>query len=193
MLRSTRPARTEAHVVGSRFGQRHKLFNAAYRHRRVHDQHIGQRCQQRHRCEILKRVVGQLAVQAAADGMRRNRAAQYRITVRRCLGHQLRTDGPGGAGTIIDDDLLAPGIAEALTDNARQNIRHAPRRKGHDIADGFGGIGRLRCLGTGPADDGQTNHRQRGQRYRAGGRVEKNSRVLNESTIKYQHAEAPCG
>jgi hypothetical protein len=70
-----------------------------------------------------------------------DRAAYQRVAVGRRLGHELGAERAAGAGTVVHDDLLAPGFAQLLRDQAAQDVGRAARLERHDIAYGFRRIG----------------------------------------------------
>src|SRR6516225_9050461 len=76
------------------------------------------------RDEVLLLVVGELAV-AIEGGIDRERSGlgdQQRVAVGRGLGHGLRADDVGGAALVLDDDLLAPRLREALGARATTSV-----------------------------------------------------------------------
>ena len=136
-------AGTEAEIAGARFGDHDQLLHRFHRQRGMHDQNVRRRRHQRHRREILLRVVGQLAIEARVHRMRTGIAHDQRVTVGRRLGDEFRTDDAARARPRLDHHPVAQRIGELLPDRARHQVRPAARRRGHDHADRFGRI-RLR-------------------------------------------------
>jgi hypothetical protein len=62
-----------------------------------------------------------------------------RIAVRSGLRHELDPQVAAGARAVVDDDLLAPRLGELLADRAREQIRGADGREGHDDRIAFAG------------------------------------------------------
>ena len=68
-----------------------------------------------------------------------------RIAVSRRLRRRRRTDIAAGAGTILHEHRLAPGLAQLLRDDTAERIDGAPGSECDDDADGSVGIGLRRC------------------------------------------------
>jgi hypothetical protein len=113
------------------------------------DQYSGRQGYQRDRCEIFERVVLEVLVQTIGDDDVAERPHDQRVTVRRRARHQFGADRAGSARPVVDNDLLAPGFAHFLTQQARQDIGVAARCVGHHEADGFCGV---RLPGSGPGE-----------------------------------------
>ena len=60
---------------------------------------------------------------------------QQRQAVGRRFRHDLRADRGVGAGAVLDHDRLAPVLAHALADEARDDVGRPARRERHDDAD----------------------------------------------------------
>src|SRR5262249_44612808 len=88
--------------------------------------------------EILRSVERQLCVQARVDRLRAHRAEEQRVAVGRRARSELGRDIAARAGPVVDDDLLPPFVGKALTDDAREDVRAAPRRVGHQHAQRLG-------------------------------------------------------
>ncbi len=85
------------------------------------------------RRETLDRIIGQLGVEARIDHEGHLRANEQRVAVGRGLGDIFRGDLVVGAGLVLDDRLLAPGLGEALRQGAAERVRHpAGRGRHHD-------------------------------------------------------------
>ena len=118
-------------------------------HRRIDDQHVRNARDEDHRREILHVVVRHLGVEAGVDRVRADRSHLERVAVGRGMGDELRADVAARTGSVVDDDLLAPGLGQLLRDVARQDVGRATGRKRDDDADRFH---RVR-LGGGPRGD----------------------------------------
>ena len=57
------------------------------------------------------------------------------MAVGRCAHHRLRGDVTGGAGPVVDEELLSQTVREPLSDQARNNVDLAAGRKPDDNAD----------------------------------------------------------
>jgi len=62
-----------------------------------------------------------------------------RVAVGRRAGELGHGDGAGGAGDVLDDELLAKLLAHALADDAGQQVGRTACREGHDHGDRFAG------------------------------------------------------
>ena len=59
------------------------------------------------------------------------------MAVGRSLGDLLGAEHMRGAAAVLDHDLLAPGLGEALPDRARDQIADAAGGRRHHQGDGF--------------------------------------------------------
>jgi hypothetical protein len=122
------------------FGQRVRLYLWMYQHelRKGRDQ--------ADRGEVLVPVIGQLLVDQRVDRMAHGDDRQ-RVAVARRLGDDLAGDHTVGAGAVVGDDRLAPGLREVLAHRARQQVGRAARREGDHHADLLVRVGALRPHG----------------------------------------------
>jgi hypothetical protein len=87
------------------------------------------------------------------DGVR-HVGEQQSVAVRRRSGGDLNTEAAAGAGTVVDDDLLAERFRQPLAEKAGEHIRAAAGCVWHDEGDGMIGIG-LDCQrGVGEGNEG---------------------------------------
>ena len=99
------------------------------RHRRGADDH--------HRLEILHRVERQLGIERLVHRVGVEDEHEG-VAVGRALRHVLGADDAGGAGAVLDDELLLERLAELGGEQARQRVDRAARRVGRDELDGLG-------------------------------------------------------
>ncbi|MNC86111.1 hypothetical protein D3C83_17440 [compost metagenome] len=97
-----------------------------------HDHH-GRRAKLRYRRKIADQVVPQFLIQGRIDRMR-GCHHEKRIAIRRRFCGELRTDVGAGAGPVVDDDLLAQALAQAVSDGAAQRVGAASGWKRQDEA-----------------------------------------------------------
>jgi hypothetical protein len=79
---------------------------------------------------------------------------QQGVAVRRGFGGDLDAEAAAGAGTVVDDDLLAERFRLPLAEKAGEHIRAAAGRVWHDESDGMIGIGLGRQRGAGEGNEG---------------------------------------
>ncbi len=101
---------------------------------RVDEQHARNCRHDRHGHE-LRRVVGELQVQAGIDHQRGGGRREQRVAVRLRARDGLRADSSGGPGPILHDDGLPPARRELLTDDARQRVGRPARGEWNDDPD----------------------------------------------------------
>src|SRR2546422_8141894 len=90
--------------------------------------HVGDRDHDAYRHE-LRRVEGEIPIQARIDNERRRRRRQQRVAVGLGLEDVLRADVAGGARAILHDDGLAPLERQLLADNAPNEVGEKLDRK----------------------------------------------------------------
>ena len=86
---------------------------------------------------------------------------QEGVAVRRGFRGDLDAEAAAGAGTVVDDNLLAERFRHPLTDEASEHVRAAARRIGHDEGDGTIGIGFSRERSAGERHKGGESKRRR--------------------------------
>jgi hypothetical protein len=131
-------------------------------HRRMGGQDARRLGEQRYGIEGFARVVGQLCEHRRIDGVGHGRH-QQRVTVGRGARQQLGRDDVRGAGPIVHDHLLPEGLAHALRQEARDEVRSPARGERHEEADravGIAGILALCALGLRIDAGGQQQCRQ---------------------------------
>ena len=122
-------------LAGPRLHVRDELLERLRRKGRIDDEDAGLAADQRDRREVLDRVERELRVERRADrvGLRRE---QQRVAVGRRLRDHFAADRRARAGLVLDDDLLAPALAEFLRDHAHRAVDRAAGRERHDDAHG---------------------------------------------------------
>ena len=126
-----------AEAVGLGLGELDQLLDRIDRNRRMDDQQVRAVGDEADGREILHRIECELGVNADVDGLRSHRAEENRVAVGRRAGCQLRRDVAAGAGTVVDQHLLAPALAQPVADDARQYVGSAARPERDDEADRF--------------------------------------------------------
>ena len=91
------------------------------------------------RLEIPKDVVRQRRVGVRIDDERCG-DVQQRVSVRRCLGHDVGADDAIRAAAIVEHERLAELRADFVGDAARDDIGGTACGEGDDQADGAGGV-----------------------------------------------------
>ena len=109
-----------------------ELGHRARRIRGARNEHLGGVHDERHRCEIAHRVVGQLVVQRRADRDRAGAGHEQRQAVGGRLGHVLGRDAGVRAGLVLDDHRVAELLAELLGHHARDEVDRPARREAED-------------------------------------------------------------
>ena len=106
----------------------------------VDDQHERHAADQRHRREILDRIVGQRLVHGRTDRHRTAAGHIEQVAVRRGLGAGRGADGRAAAGTVLDHDRLAEPLRQLRLGDTGQRVDRAARRPRHDQRDRPGRI-----------------------------------------------------
>ena len=127
------PAELKLYLPGLAFDEFDKLLDRLRRHGGVDGDDGGGRDGERDGFEVVDRVVGQAREQRRIDHMRAERE-QDRVAVGRRFRHLASADIAGGAGNILDIDLLAELLSELLRHKPREGVGHPTGRKGHDRA-----------------------------------------------------------
>ena len=159
MDRRSGAAVAEIDLAGFCFQQRHQLRHRMNRQFRIDHQHQRRAEDQRHRLQVLERVVGQRLDQRRIGG-KRARRGQQRLSVRRCLDDVARGQDATGAGAILDDDRFAELLLEPSRHRPHDDVDAAARRERHDEGDRsgrkFGGARRkARCHARAPENSQQ--------------------------------------
>ena len=87
--------------------------------------------------EIPGWVVGQRGVQAGVDAYGSAGAESDGMAVGRGIAALQHAGNAGAAGTVLDDDLLAPLLRERICEQARDDVRGLSGRKRHHQAHRF--------------------------------------------------------
>ncbi len=154
--------RREGQGAGRLLGQGDQLPDRFRRHRRMHDQHVGDRPHHRHRREVPHRVVGQRRVDRRGGRVCRRAAHHDRVAVRGRAGHLADAERSGRAGPVLDDHRLAQRRAQAARDQAAEGVVAAAWRPRADQLD------RLRRIGLGRRGQRLQRETGGGQHGRAG-------------------------
>ena len=101
-------------------------------------QHLGHGGDQRHRREILQRIIGDL-FHARADSERARTRDCDGVTVGWGLGDRVGAEHAALAAAVVDQHRLLGNLGHALSDHARDNVIGAAGRERHDQLDGLCG------------------------------------------------------
>jgi hypothetical protein len=128
----------------------HELGQVLRWHRRIHEQAHRDAGGVDYRREVLERVVGQLAVDVAVDGVAHVHQ-QQRVAVGRRPRDHGSADAAGAPGLVLDQRWLSPALLQTAGDVAGQHVGAAAGRDRCDEADGLArkvgscvGAGRVR-------------------------------------------------
>src|SRR5580704_11357038 len=77
------------------------------------------------------------------------------------MGDGVKRKPRAGTGPVLDDDLLAPNIRQAIDDDAGRQIRAAARRKTDDELYDTGGISIRACRARQRGERGSTGQLQK--------------------------------
>ena len=117
-------ARLRAHI-GDEFGDGlHRQLAVHHQHERIGPEHADRR-------QVLDRVIGHLG-HGRQDHDLRLHAPQQRVAVGGRARDAFDRDRAAGAGAVLDHELLAEHVAEALRDDARHAVGVAAGRERHD-------------------------------------------------------------
>ena len=131
MRRRAHARRTVAQLPGAAARERDQLLHRTRRQRRVHDQRQHEARDLRHPPEIAKRIDRRVRAQAL-DRSQARCGQQQRVAVGRLLRDILPCDQAAGAGPVVDDHLLADGLADRRRDQARDQIVRTAGRRADD-------------------------------------------------------------
>jgi hypothetical protein len=123
-----------------RLGERYELPDVFRRQRRMHDEDQRRHGHQRHRGEVLDRIIGEVARQVGGDRARPRIALQNRVSVRRCARDDFGGERAARAAAIIHDHLVAEALRQLLRDDAPDDVVGAAHREWNQKADGLGWI-----------------------------------------------------
>ena len=152
-------------LAGIGLGVGDQLLHVLHGQRGRHQQHAGGIGHMRDRREILLDVVGQARHQMRRNRMRAARGEQQRRAIRSRLHAFGRTNRAARTGLVVDDELLAQILRNALRDHARNQIGRTARRKRHDHAHRLarprigGGVGKRRRTAQRTSSHQCTDHR----------------------------------
>ena len=100
--------------AGFCLGERDQLRKVARRKPGIEHEHVRLAADHRDRCEILDRIIGQVAAEADRDCVRARGGDPDRRAVGRGLGDRIGADIAARAGAVLDHDLLAETAGELL-------------------------------------------------------------------------------
>jgi hypothetical protein len=145
-------------AAGRRLGERDHVGHGLRLDRLVDDQQIGDERGQKDRLEVPDGVIRQIGVERrvhrVGGGVIHDGVA---VAIR--LGHRRGGDGAAGAAAIVDDELLAPHVAELLEQDAPHRVGAARRRIGNHHLDRPCRIAGLRRGGSSDRDERQRARR----------------------------------
>ena len=148
-LRRTCTRGRKVQLIGMRLPVGHKLLKRLDRHLGVDHHHQRHGAHHHQGREVLHQVIAQAPfLQCCHHGMRGQCTHQQRVAVRRGLGHRLGADVAAGPAAVVGDHLLTQRLAQALRDDAADDIGGATRRIGNDQPDGLVRIGGQRRAGA---------------------------------------------
>ena len=94
-------------------------------------------CNERHRAEVLHRVVRELLKEIRVDGVRGDGSDAHRHAVAGLLREIRDADVAAGTGFVVDDDVAEIGT-HGFGDGAGGDVQGASGRVRHDDTDGMG-------------------------------------------------------
>ncbi len=100
----------------------------------MHRHQQRQHRRQAERREVLFGVVRQFFLERRVDGVA-DRHHQQRVAVGIRARGQLRRHDAVGAGAVVHDDLLPPGVGQLLAEHARQDVGRATGRERNQYPD----------------------------------------------------------
>jgi len=129
--------------AGLRLGERDHVAQRLRRQARARHHDRGRLDRERHRHEVLERIVRQLRVQGGGDHVRAV-GEHERVPVRRRLGDLRGADRAAGAAAILDHELVGELLRQLLRDGPRGDVGQSAGRERHHDADRLGRPGALR-------------------------------------------------
>jgi hypothetical protein len=106
----------------------------------MHDQHERHAADERHRLEILQRIVRRRFDERTIDSDFRRSGERQRVTVGLGARDDAGADHPARAGAVVDDDALREHAAKFLADQACGDVGTASGRIADDETHRPGGI-----------------------------------------------------
>jgi hypothetical protein len=129
----TLSAAAERNLARIGFRERNQLADVFRRKRGMHDDH--QRpARNEHDGRVIDERIELDRIQARINRPAR-RDQRERIAVGRRAHARFVADRAARAAAVLDDHLLADALADLLSDDARDQVRPAARRRAHDDAD----------------------------------------------------------
>ena len=140
--------------------------------------HVGERAERGHRCEIAHGIIGQVLEQRHAD-RGRGRKKSDGIAVGRRRQHRGRRGDAAGAGLVVDHDLAVEPRAELVREQPQREVGDRSGGEWRDDADRPGGklpmvhglilrplilrliLGLIRVLGSGGRDQQRERRKPR--------------------------------
>jgi hypothetical protein len=135
-------------LAGVRLGVLDELGERVHRQVLVHDEHVRRLRGEGHGLETLDRIPLQVLEQRGIGRVVAGVGEQEGVPVRLGTRHLAGGDVAAGATLVVDDDLLAEFLGQALGEQARGEVRRPARRGGHHQRHGparvvlLGGRGR---------------------------------------------------
>ena len=143
----------ELSLVGQRVGD--QLRRCPDRRGRRHDHHAGHDAGERHRRQLLLRIVGHpLLIDVLIDGDLAGRRDQQRVTVGGRTGDRLRRDHRRSTRLVFDEHRLAERRLHRVGEQPGDDVDAAAGRIADDEADVLRSKG---ALGAGAASAGEEN------------------------------------
>jgi hypothetical protein len=103
-------------------------------------EHVSGRPGERHRREILERIVLAVRVERGTRDQRRSAAEKEGVAVLGRTRHELRCYASASAAAVVYDDLLPERGTDLLGDESGYGVRAAARRIRNDEPNGLRGI-----------------------------------------------------
>ena len=141
--RRARALRRIGDLAGVRLGVGDQLPDVGRGEVLAHHQRVRHPHQQRDRRE-LRRIEADVGIEQLHEGDGRGRADEQRVAVRRRAERLRGADRHAGAADVLDDDRLAPFLAELIGDHPRQHVGGRSGRGRQDHFDEPRRIGLLR-------------------------------------------------
>ena len=123
----SRPSHVDLARIG--FGISDELRNRFGRNRWIDHHDSGARGNARDRRDVADEIEIEFVVERRVDRVRRT-GQEKRITVRWRIHGRFGADIGARARPVLDDELLAEPLREPLTDQTRDDVGSAARRKG---------------------------------------------------------------
>ncbi|MGY3224149.1 hypothetical protein ACVIM5_004756 [Bradyrhizobium sp. USDA 4512] len=127
----------EVQLARLRPGERDQFVHVPRRHVGGDHQHLRHGRDQRHRREILQRVVGN-PLHAGADRQRAGARDRHRVAVGRRLRDRVGAEHAALAGAVVDDHGLPCELRDLLPDHPRDDVVRPAGRERHDQPERLG-------------------------------------------------------